>query len=388
MDINELKIKILSESGLTTAELDEACEELRKLDSLYNNDELAYWTIARELGIDLTEERETAGKSKPPAPTLTLEEAKNELEDGEFFNTKIVVLAPFRAPKETIGFLPIADETMKIDLKFFEGSHDKGREFEVGKTYLIKGIQSGENENYGWGISFAKYTKFEELPDERIIPKCITPIDVLKDSWETYVIKGVIEDFKEANIDLEFCEKCHRYAGTSDQVADEESFFCPSCQETVETYTARPYSGKLLDASGSVRLSFPAYMKEFEFYEGDKIIVSGGYSEKTKKFYVRGVLHSEEVKSPQTSLLKFLKKKKKKPKKKSEKIKERNTNKVREAYSEYIENKSNYGDLKIPSDIKKIFDLQTEDEVREFVSEALINGEAILIDKTILRAVG
>jgi hypothetical protein len=255
MDANEIKMKILESSEWTIKELNDASEALVKLDVMYTNDELAYRTIARELGIKIEEERDYQSKQteRTPTPLVTIEGAKSDLDDGEYFSTYFKVLAPFRAPKETVGFLPIADNTMQIDLKFWSDQFDKGEMFEAGKTYKIDGIQGSYNEQYGWGISFAKYTKFEEV-DEEINPP-ITKIGILEDNFKTYVIQGIVDEVKPVGIDLSFCEQCGKYAGTERQLEEADTdFFCGKCQEVTDVVIARPISGKIMDDSGTISL--------------------------------------------------------------------------------------------------------------------------------------
>ena len=68
MNANEIKMKILENSGWTTQELNDVANELKQTADYFLNEELVYRTIARELGIPLMEERDYTPKEQPASP--------------------------------------------------------------------------------------------------------------------------------------------------------------------------------------------------------------------------------------------------------------------------------------------------------------------------------
>jgi len=399
MDANEIKMKILESSGWTVKEITDAAAALvKEFGVMYTNDELAYRTIARELGISVEEEREySAGqKDNVPTPLVKLEEAKNDLDDGEYFSTYFVVLAPFRAPKDTVGFLPVADESMQIDLKFWADDFDKGRMFKEGKTYKVDGIQGSYNDQYGWGISFAKYTKFEEV-DEEIKPP-ITKIGVLEDGWNTFIIHGVVDEVKPIGIDLSFCETCGQYAGTSYQLEEAETdFFCQRCQEVKDTIEARPISGKIMDDSGTISFGLPLRYTKSPVEDGDSITIAGGYSSKKNRMYVKSVLSFTGGHQVSGVLDSFLKKKPKRSKKRSggspkNKYKAVTGTNIEKAVEHYKLNKETNWckEMSVPKDVLDqfaVFGITSNEHVAELMQVLLEKGYAFMPNPYILKVV-
>jgi len=381
MDINEIKMTILEESGWTIKDLNEAAEALVKLDILYTNQELAYRTIARELSISLKTEysgQQQSSESRTPDPFLTIETARDELEDGEYFTAVVKCLGAFRAPRPTIGFMPIGDATAIVDLKFFADQHHMGSQFEAGKTYRIEGIQNGVNDQYGWGLSIAKYSTVTEVEDDVVPP--VTKIEDLKDGFDTFVIEGMLENVNETGIDLGFCKECNKYAGTYRQISETEGdHFCEKCQEVTELFYARPLSGRIMDSTGSVDIGFPLDFPKEEQLNGLRAVVSGTYQKEKNKLYLKALLKKVSRKHNYEGVLdKFIKKNGKKKKK----SKKKDTVKVRTSFEQFTDhinlNSKTWAAGSMTKDVLldngKVFDI-TEKNINEFLDIALTNGD-------------
>jgi len=400
MNANEIKMKILEQSGWTTQELNNVTTELKKTADYFLNEELMYRTIARELSIPLVEEREYVVKEQPPTPLITLQDAQTDLEDGEFFSFIGLYLNPLRKAKEFsradgttsyMGFMSVGDESMIKDILVWGSEFPIFDKAVIGKVYKFTGVQNSINQEFGWGIQSAKFTKIE-LVNEKIIPPLTNIVD-LKDGWDTFILKGVVDGVKEAGIDMEFCAECGKYAGTTRQREEDESdFFCAKCQEVTHTESARPIGGKIMDKSESVDFGLPKEITSRPFSDGDEVTLAGTYYEKKKRFYVKAILGAEA--KYQINLDKFLGKKKKTTKKvrKKDKVVEREYDlEMDKAVEHYKLNKEQgWCSSLTPTSIKQqfnIFGILTDEDVTAFISKLLVEGVAFMPEAGVLKAV-